>query len=584
MNGQIDEVKSKIDIVDFIGSYISLKKAGRNFKANCPFHQEKSPSFVVSPDRQLWHCFGACHEGGDIFKFLMKWDNLTFFEALKELAYKAGVSLESLSVQDEVWNKKERLLKINRTATEMFKYLLTENKAGKKAYDYVIQRQIHPNIIKKFEMGYAPDTWDLLLKYFKKKGYSEEELVDVGLVIKSAKGSYYDRFRNRLMFPIKDHRGNIIGFSGRSISADVREAKYINTPETPLYRKRETLYGLDLAKDAIKKSNNVYIVEGEFDMISPYQHGYENFVAIKGSALTREQLTLLKRYTTRLTLMLDADEAGIDAAKRGVDVAEDFEFDIHVINISEGKDPDEMIRKHPLEFKNLLQSSVPFYDFVIQKSNDKYNLKEAFGKKEFADEVLVYIGKIKNPIIKSHYVKKVADMLQVTESSVDAEIRKLGKLKKTTFVRRTATTSTDEPREISLQKYILSYLFQQNSSNSEWKEIFNVLTADDFSLPSYQKILAAFLQVPIEQYMPNSFVESLPKELQPVFNEVYMYTSIEDTINTKQVQKIACEIKKAALKKKIAEVMVANETADRDQLLSKYNKELTQVEKTLSAL
>lgn len=309
MENQIEEIKSKVDIVEFIGGFITLKKAGRNFKAICPFHQEKSPSFVISPDRGIWHCFGACGEGGDVIKFLMKWENITFIESLKELAKKTGVklTLNKISFEDKIWEKKERYLGMNQLASEFFHYILNKSDFGKKAREYLKSRLLNQAIIDKFELGYSPSSWDSLKLFLKKKKYEEEEMSENGLLVKSERGTYYDRFRGRLMFPLKDSRNNVLGFSGRILEGSEKEAKYVNTPETPIYHKRECLFGINLALEEIKKQKNVFIVEGELDMITPYQHGYSNFVAIKGTALTIEQLKLLKRYTDKLTLMMDAD-------------------------------------------------------------------------------------------------------------------------------------------------------------------------------------------------------------------------------------------------------------------------------------
>ncbi len=286
MEDVIAEIKKKIDIISFIGSFISVKKSGRNYKALCPFHQEKTPSFVISPDRQIWHCFGACQDGGDIIRFLMKWENITFIEALRELAEKAGVKLAKVNLEDKTWKKKERLLSINFLASEFFEYILQKTSIGEKAQSYLKKRKLDPRISKKFQLGYAPASWDSLLNFLKKKKFSEYEIVESGLMVKSERGRIYDRFRGRLIFPIKDARENVIGFSGRTLDENVKEAKYINTPETPLYHKRETLFGINVAKEAIKNEKNVMIVEGEFDVISPFQQGIENIVAIKGSALT----------------------------------------------------------------------------------------------------------------------------------------------------------------------------------------------------------------------------------------------------------------------------------------------------------
>jgi DNA primase len=494
MQDKIEEIKKRIDIVDFLGGFITLKKAGRNYKANCPFHNEKSPSFVVSPDRQIWHCFGACHDGGDVIKFFMKWENITFMEALRELAQKAGVTLESTQLQDQEWNKKDQLLKLNTIVKDFFKYILHDGRAGKKAYDYLIARKMHPNMIKTFELGYAVNNWDLLYRYINKNKLSLATAEELGLIIARQSGGYIDRFRDRIIFPIKDARGNVIGFSGRILENKEDTPKYVNTPETPLYHKRETLYGIDLAKEAIRKANNVFLVEGEFDMITPYQHGYENFVAIKGSAVTREQLQLLKRYTTRITLALDADAAGIDAVRRGVEEAEAMDFDINIVTFDFAKDPDEALQTDPIKFKKALASPIPAYDFMINVAEKKFSLDDPYNKKKFADEVTPFIGRISNPIIKSHYVKKVAQLIDVTGDSVDAMIRKNSYKRQISksFIKEDTPKAPDQSGELHMQKYILSIIFQPQTSDEVKRSVIKILDKDDFTLPALQKLIELY--------------------------------------------------------------------------------------------
>ena len=337
MDNIIEEVKKRIDIVDFISGFISLKKSGRNFKAICPFHQEKTPSLVISPDRQIWHCFGACQTGGDTISFLMKWNNLTFYEALKELAEKGGVPLSKTDVADKEWQQKERLLSLNRIVCEYYHYLLTSHPIGEKARNYLTTRCIDQKIISIFELGYAPDSWNSLFKYLQKKKFTPSEGVNAGVLIQSEKGTLYDRFRKRIIFPLFNPKGQIIGFSGRTLKNE-GEAKYINTPETTLYHKRETLFGIDKAQDAIKKKGVALLVEGEFDILSCFRIGLTHTVAVKGSAVTYEQLLLLKRYTQKITLCLDADFSGQETTKKAIADAEQLGFEISVTTVSPYKD------------------------------------------------------------------------------------------------------------------------------------------------------------------------------------------------------------------------------------------------------
>lgn len=590
MNNTVEEIKKKIDIVDFIGSFITLKKAGRNFKAICPFHQEKTPSFVISPERQIWHCFGSCGEGGDIFKFLMKWENITFVEALRELADKAGVKIQRLDFEDRIWNKKERLMQINHFATEYFTYVLHKTKFGQKALDYLEGRQINPKIIETFQLGYAPSSWNSLLSYIKKKKFEMNELLDAGLVVRGERGSLYDRFRGRLMFPIKDNRGNTIGFSGRSLDEQEKAAKYINTPETMLYHKRESLYGLDLAKEAIKKEKNVLLVEGEFDVISPYQHGIENVVAIKGSAVTKEQLMLLKRYTSRVTLALDADNSGEEAIKRGIDEAENMDFEIEVVHFDFAKDPDEAIRTDAALFKKSIKKPTPIYDFIIELAQKKYSGDDPFNKKKVGDDVIPYIEKIANPIVRSHYIKKLAELLDVSESSIMELIRRLKqKRRQGQFFKTQPKKEVDEGREANIQKYVLSMLFQSQNSYKIADKVFNIVGPEDFSQESIVKIikqLIEFKKKHSQKFTVREFSNSLSSELHPVFDELYLYASYDVELEQVDLEKLLFEIKKNALKRQIKELMASKEapTSKEKKLLIGMSVELKEVEKNLLSL
>ncbi len=589
MNSTIEEIKRKIDIVDFIGSFITLKKAGRNFKALCPFHQEKTPSFVVSPDRQIWHCFGSCNEGGDIIKFLMKWENITFIEALRELADKAGVKLRKLDFEDKIWDKKERLSQTNNLAAEFFSYLLQKSRFGKKALAYLKQREINPKTIDKFQLGYAPQSWDSLLSYLKKKKFSENEILDAGLVVRGEGGRLYDRFRGRIVFPIKDARGNTIGFSGRSLDETEKAAKYINTPETVLYHKRESLYGIDLAKEAIKKERNALLVEGEFDVLSPYQQGITNLVAIKGSAVTKEQLMLLKRYTKRVTLALDADNSGEDAIKRGIDEAENLDFEIEVVQFDYAKDPDEAVRANAIKFKKIIAKPLPIYDFIIELAQKKYAGNDPFNKKKLGDEVSPYLEKITNPIVRSYYVKKVADLLDVSESSILELIRRLKQRRKQgQFFRAGIKKNGEQDREINIQKYVLSVLLQSQNPAEIAKIVFDIVDAEEFSQDSFVKILKQFKELIVkkQKFSLRSFSFSLKPELQSVFDELYLYASYDIELEQSSLKKLLYEIKKNSLKRKIKMLMSSKDSLNKaeENSLKEMSDELKEVEKKLLSL
>ncbi len=588
MDNPVEEIKGKLDIVDFIGSYITLKKTGRNFRAVCPFHQEKTPSFIISPERQIWHCFGACGEGGDVIKFLMKWENITFFEALKELAQKTGVKLTSFDVEDKAWKKKERFYKMNFLATEFFNYILEKSEIGKNAREYLKERAIRESTIRKFKLGYAPSSWDSLRLFLKKKEFSEAEVEENGLLVKSSSGKYYDRFRGRLIFPIIDSRGNILGFSGRLLDKNAKEAKYVNTPETPVYHKRETLYGINASLDEIKKEKNAYIVEGEFDMITPYQNGLTNFVAIKGTAVTAEQLILLKRYTDKITLMLDADPAGLEAIKRGIDEADKLGFDMRVVRLEGAKDPDEAVRTDLGGFKQAIAKPTSIYDFLIDSAAEKYPLSDAFGKKKIADEVVPYIGSINNPVVKSHYIKKLSDILEVEEESIESLIFRLKREKrKKPPYKQEAPVKKNDDREVVLQKYILSYIFQAKDPVKESALIFSLIAPVDFSIPSYQKIaeiFTSFYKGNDKKFSIGEFVNQLNPQLKSIFDEIYLFSVGEERLEDENINKLCLELKRFALKTSIKKLLGSQEGEQNKKNLLEFSNELKEVEKKLLPL
>jgi len=586
MENTLEEIKKRVDIVEFIGSFISLKKTGRNFKALCPFHQEKTPSFIVSPERQIWRCFGACNEGGDIVKFLMKWENLTFFEALKELAKMAGITIKKIDFEDKAWQKKKRFLEMNKLATEFFQYVLWKTNFGKKALDYLYQRKIKNETIKKFGLGYAPFSWESLLLFLKKKKYEEEEMFENGLVFKNDKGRFCDYFRGRLIFPIRDQHGNIIAFSGRTLKEEEKEAKYINTKETILYHKRETLFGIDLAKESIKKENNVYIVEGEFDVISPYQAGFSNFVAIKGSALTKEQLMFLKRYTERITLTLDNDASGEEAAKRAIEEAEKFDFDINVVTFNFAKDPDEAVKKDINLFKKTIKNPVGIYDFLIEKIFKKYPEKNAFAKKKISNEIIPYISEIKNAVVQSHYVKKLATLLEVDEQSIQNLIKKNILIKKRKLQFLPKTKKSNDSHMILAEKYILSLIFQSESPFSLADSVFSILSPKDFQLPALEKITTFFLEYKLKnkKFILENFLKTLPSELKAVFDEIFLLASGDFELRKEKIEKLAYQIKKYSLKKQIKSLLLENEKKVKNEELRNLNRQLKEVEKKLISL
>lgn len=576
----IAQIRSRIDIVELIGGYVSLKKMGKYFKAPCPFHQEKTPSFVVSPDRQRWHCFGACHEGGDIFTFLMKWDNLTFPEAVMELGKRAGISIEDLksgsTVPDVDARMKSQILEINDLAARYYHYVLTKDVHGAAGREYLVTRQVSDAIANSFCLGYAPESWDNLAQYLHKKGYDDASLLASGLCVEGARG-LYDRFRGRLMFPIYNTLEQVIGFSGRLIakSSDGKEqAKYVNTPETLAYHKRESLYGIHKAKDAIRKSGSVIVVEGEFDMITPYTHGIENIVAIKGSAFTTEQLKTLKRYAHKLIFALDADPAGITALKKTIPLAQGFEFELYVLVIPDGKDPDEAVKHDFVSFKQALQHCVPVYDFLIDQQLTTLNIKDPFSKNEFAECILPIIDVIKNPIVRQHYMQRVSHALELDLGSVQSLLHMLKQKKKAPQVHEQTgerAKTTSQSRYDLLQKYVLAMAITAPDPSGMIQTLQKYLETADFTQPPYAQL---FEYITSQGSPGTALATKVPNHLRDLYDELYLYPSVlPDTDVQPSYERTVLELAKIAATSVLKKAMIEPE-GDTDAVIAAAQKRL----------
>lgn len=409
-----EEIKSRLDIADLIGEYLPLKPAGSGaFKATCPFHQEKTPSFYVSRSRQTWHCFG-CNEGGDHFTFVMKMEGMEFREALELLAQKTGVVLPKFD--GEKSTLKKRLHEINTLAMKAFRGWLQHLPEAEVARAYVKRRGLDALTVDLFLLGYAADSWDALVHALGKEGVAAHELVQAGLAIKRERGEgVYDRFRGRLMFPIADVHGNIAGFTARLLDDHKQEAKYVNTPETDVYRKSAILYGLDKAKGAIRQQNQAVIVEGNMDVIGSHQFGVEHVVASSGTALTLEQLALLKRFATNLAIAFDADAAGNAATVRGLDLARQQDFSIRIITLppEAGKDPDDAVRKDPQIWKDAIKNAVGIMEWLYRNAFRHRNVSDPSQKKMIARDLLPEIRRIADPVERDHWLRRLAEDLGV---------------------------------------------------------------------------------------------------------------------------------------------------------------------------
>lgn len=437
MAGIVDQIKDKVDIVDLISSYLKLQKSGMNYKARCPFHNEKTGSFFVSPERQIWHCFG-CSLGGDIFGFVKQIEGIEFPEALRILAARAGVKLERQSPEyEEYQSAKTKLYEVCELAMRFFGKQLHESPIGKKALAYLHDRGLSDKSINDFYLGYAPNSWSSLYDFLTRK-YSNKEIFDAGLIIKKDSGGasfakgygrpqYYDRFRSRIMFPIFDINGQVVGFTGRVFGELAQQddvGKYVNSPQTAIYDKSRILYGLDKAKLDIRRSDKCLVVEGNMDVIMSHQAGAKHVVASSGTALTDGHLKIIKRYTDNLDLCFDSDSAGTMATDRGVDLALAKGFNVGIITIrppageaseSELKDPADYVKKYGEKWSEYTQKSKPFMDFYFETAKNSFDLATALGKKLFSQRLMPLLASMANKIEQSHWVSEIALVLKTKE-------------------------------------------------------------------------------------------------------------------------------------------------------------------------
>ena len=455
----IDEVKQKTDIVGIIGQYVALKKAGRNLVGLCPFHSERNPSFFVYPEQQSWHCFG-CNTGGDVFSFIMKKESLDFGEALRLLAQRSGVTLPARPGRDEEKEERERLYKINEAAARYFHDRLRNSPEGAGARKYVQGRGFTDQTVAEFQMGYSPNKWDDLKKYLLERGYAEDELVKAGLMVAAEGGQTHDRFRNKLMFPIMDIKGQVIGFGARVLDDSL--PKYVNSPQTPAFDKSRNLYGINLAATSIRQQDTAVIVEGYVDVITAHQNGFHNVVASMGTSVTEAQVSALKRLTRNLVLALDADAAGGEAMLRGVGYENIIESEIRVVILPQGKDPDDVIKEDTETWRKLLSEATPIMDYTINMITGKLELDTARDKSLAVKELLPVIAAMGDKVRQAHYVQKLASLVNVSERTIEAE---LSRLKPAPARRATPVTgkTADTPRALlsnRLEEDYLAYLLK----------------------------------------------------------------------------------------------------------------------------
>jgi DNA primase len=439
---EIEEIKARLDIVDVIGQYVQLQRAGRSYKAICPFHSEKTPSFIVSPDRQGWHCFGACGTGGDVISFVMRKEGIEFPEALRLLAARAGVTLQERRRPEED-RERERLYSANEAAARWYHELLVNDPAGKQAWQYVQGRGIDAATASAFLLGFSPPSWEATWEHLRQLGYSDAELLAAGLLVQGDSG-LHDRFRGRLMFPIGDQRGRFVGFGARALDPPGADTpKYLNTAQTAVFDKGGMLYALDRAQDAIRREAQAVIVEGYMDVIAAHQRGFDEVVATMGTSLTERQVRLLKRQTRNIVLALDADAAGSEAALRGHEVVEgalrqgeDREtvpvvtwrglvryqdatsVELRVAVLPEGRDPDDVIRADPDAWRELIASAKPVLDYRFQAAAERHDLSDPRGRSAAVQELLPLLEPMTDPVVRAHYLQRLSRLSLVREEEL----------------------------------------------------------------------------------------------------------------------------------------------------------------------
>ena len=573
MLSPLDEIKNRLDIGEVIKGYIKLNKAGANYRAVCPFHSEKKPSFFVSPARQIWHCFG-CSKGGNVFQFVMDIEGIEFGDALRILAHKAGVELKKQDPQ--IRTERQKLYEICELAARFFEKQLESSKTGQEAEKYLLARGVKKESLEKWRVGYAPDIWQSLFDFLISKGYRGEEIEKAGLALRNEQGSFYDRFRGRIIFPIFDLNSQVVGFGGR-IFGEKREekeiAKYVNSPQTLLYDKSRILYGLDKAKVEIRKRNSCILVEGYIDLIMVSQSGFENVVATSGTALTPFQLKILKRYSDNLLTAFDMDVAGDSATKRGIDLAQGQDFNVKVITLPQESDPADFIFKDVKNWEVRVENAKSILDFYFESVFSKFNKDNPEEKGEISNILLPVIKRIPNRIVRSHWVGELAKRLGAKEEDVEEELKKVkleGPLEQFNSISGEATNLPKKSRRELLEERlaVLVLKYPQNLELIEEKQM-------------------AGLSQPIREIFdclkknPKLEQKKITPQLSDFLNYLYLGAEIEELEEKALIPEIKnClkEIKQIEVKNRLDEITKAIKEAEVrensqkiEKLIQKFN-------------
>ena len=602
----VDEIKERLDIVEVVSRYVPLKKAGRNHKGCCPFHAEKTPSFVVFPETGTWHCFGACGTGGDIFSFIMKQENVDFADALRILAPMAGVTLEPLGPAASAEEKRRKhLLEITAEAAAYYHRLLLDD-AGERARGYLAQRQLTLETAELFRLGYAPDGWDALQRHLRSQGYALADLEAAGLIIARADGPAYDRFRDRLMIPIRDLRGQPIAFGARLLPGgkergDRQQPKYINSPQTILFDKGRQFYGLYEARQAIRSADSAIIVEGYMDVLAAHQHGISNVVATMGTALTEQQLKRLKRYTTKFVLALDADTAGRAATLRGVQQAREaldrtwvptptasglirfegrLDAQLRIMTLPPGQDPDEVICASLDRWTQLVADAQPVVDYFLHLVTADTDLSTGKGKAEAVRRLAPLIREIADDIERAHYVQKLARLVQVDEQTVHSQVLqpKRGRRRhkpSAAFEEGMQQASAEERRRPEPQAHCLAQLLLRPEllpvldAKSNALQIVP-LDTEDFTHVVDQAVFAALLEAQLSEQSRQEpvFKEQLELPLQERWEQLLDYGATLPSLPPEQAAddliNVVLRLRLTRLRQRLAELQYLLEQAQEE--------------------
>jgi len=569
----LDEIQNKCDIVEVVGGYITLKRSGRNFKALCPFHKEKTASFMVSPSKQIFHCFG-CGTGGNVFNFIMKYEGVEFPEAVRTLAQKVGVELPRFTRSEfESSTYAGQIFKVNELAMSFYHLKLLKSDEGKHALEYLRKRDMKDELIEQARLGFASDKWDEFINFAKRKGFDSGLLERAGLILPREEGGHYDRFRNRIIFPILDIKGRVMAFGARVLDDSL--PKYINSPETEIYVKGRHLYGLNFSIPAIKEKDFCIIVEGYLDFLIPYQYGIKNIAASLGTSLTDTQVRSIKRYTKNVVMVYDGDQAGEAASLRGLDLFVQEGLNVRIVGLPKGYDPDSFMRKKGVSgFISLIDSAEDLFDYKLGILTSKYDAYDPRGKSRICAEMLPTIAKVTNAVLKFEYIKQLADRLQVKEEALLWELKKV----KPDYTYEPAEDfSKDRPTGAMAEKILIGIMLEESDVISEVK---SSLKSEDFVDEKMRRIADEIFKS-YEQgkaLKPTQLINRLKDEsLSKIISEA---TSLADDITDMHKNLFDCIkwIKNQNVKNKLTElqnlIKIAQAMGDDRklyQLVSEYN-------------